>query len=46
MMYWRFQEYMKFALYKYGEFYMPKETADKIEFMFDLHRNNKQVSPS
>ncbi|VDI43077.1 Hypothetical predicted protein [Mytilus galloprovincialis] len=43
MMYWRFQEYMKFALYKYGEFYMPKETADKIEFMFDLHRNNKQM---
>ncbi|XP_052106613.1 vitellogenin-1-like [Mytilus californianus] len=46
MMYWRFQEYMKFALYKYGEFYMPKETADQIEFMFDLHRNNKQMDIS
>ncbi|XP_063413841.1 vitellogenin-5-like isoform X2 [Mytilus trossulus] len=46
MMYWRFQEYMKFALYKYGEFYMPKETADKIELMFDLHRNNKQMDIS
>lgn len=43
MMFWRFQQFVKYTFYHHAEFEMPKEKSDMWDVVFDIRRNDRQV---